>query len=132
MKNNKVCFKSFSFDCRDVSDTAAHYPPGRSEGGLQVMLASTLYLHSFSRDVRHHKLDQNGSKISVSRGLDSTCPLGAPSPGSPSQGVMASHPLTWQMRSSISWLEEPSCPHCIAMHAGCPVSGCQTVQGTGC
>lgn len=45
---------------------------------------------------------------------------------------MAFHPLTWQMRSPTPWLAEPSCPHCIAMHVGCLVSGYQAAQGTGC
>lgn len=139
MKNNKACFISFSFDHRDVLDIAAHYSllrwPGRSGGDLQVMLANTSYLHSFCHDVTksdHHKSDQSGSKISVSRSLDSACPLGTCNLHPPSQGVMTSHPLTWQMRSSTPWLEEPSCPHCTAVQVGYPVSGCQTVQGTGC
>lgn len=58
------------------------------------MLANTSYLHSFSHDVRHHKSDQSGSKISVARGLDSAWPLGTPNLYPPSQGAMASHPLT--------------------------------------
>lgn len=58
------------------------------------MLANTSDLHSFSHDVRHHRFDQRGSKISISRGLDSACPLRAPNLDPSSQGVTVSHPLT--------------------------------------